>query len=391
VRNRFDVVVIGGGPAGSVTARTIAAAGYSVAVIEKQQFPRETVCGEFLSSEGIRVIDGLGLDRQFRALGPNPLRNFTLLAGTGDAVRVPLGFDACGVKRDDFDALLLAAAGAIGVSVVQPAEVTSVERFRHSYRVTCRGGRTNVSFDCRWVIGAYGRSAALDRTVRRGTPGGRTGFVGTRFHIPEGLFGGLREDELVMALGPRMYCGIARVSDGNVTLCTLERRRHGDPPSRERLAEFLRSSPGLAAITHPRLPDRIRTLPIVRTANFDFGPRAPVTGGVLMVGDAAGMIAPLAGDGISIAMQQGQLLGRLFAERHPDPDNLQEFADSYRRASARFFSRRKWIAGHCQLVVMSQWLRPAVGPLLTMRPGLLHAIIRTTRGLVERQPFLETT
>ena len=69
---QFDVVIVGGGPAGSVAARSIAAAGYTVAVLERRSFPREKLCGEFLSAEVSRTISEMGLQREFQALLPNP-------------------------------------------------------------------------------------------------------------------------------------------------------------------------------------------------------------------------------------------------------------------------------------------------------------------------------
>src|SRR5512140_1867929 len=133
--SEFDVVVIGGGPAGSVAARSIAAAGYSVALLEKQSFPRETLCGEFLSLEVTDIIRRLGLETAFHALQPNPLTTVTLYAGKSRSVSARLGFTAYGMKRGKFDAMLLSAAKTQGVVVHQPADVAAIDRTEDGFAV----------------------------------------------------------------------------------------------------------------------------------------------------------------------------------------------------------------------------------------------------------------
>ena len=135
------------------------------------------------------------------------------------------------------------------------------------------------------------------------------------------------------------------------------------------------------------LPD----LPVYGTGNLFFGHRGPVASGVLMVGDSAGLIAPLAGDGIGIAVQQGRLIGRLFAEIHPAPEERESFCKRYRRDSTALFARRRRFALICQHIALSAAIPPGIVPLLAWTPGLLKTAIRFTRGDVRYQHIPELT
>ena len=387
----FDVTVVGGGPAGSVAARSLAAAGYSVALLEKQRFPRETLCGEFLSAEVAQTISDMGLEREFQALRPNPLKALTLLPDRSRPIGSSLGFTAYGVKRGAFDAMLLEAAGRAGVTIFQPAEVTGIQGDQKEFVVAYKDRGEERACRSPWVIGAYGKSSPLDKRLGRSFAGTRTGYTGFKYHIPAGMIEGLGNDEIAIALGPRMYCGISHVGGETVTLCALARREKGDVPSRERFGALARANPSFAKLVTPAVLSALADLAPYGTGNLFFGPRDPVVNGVLMAGDSAGLIAPLAGDGIGIAMQQGQLIGRLFAELNPRPEERESFYETYRRESAALFAHRKRIALLCQRIALSEAMRLAATPVLALAPGLLRAAVRETRGGLERQHIPEFT
>jgi flavin-dependent dehydrogenase len=202
---------------------------------------------------------------------------------------------------------------------------------------------------------------------------------------------GLGNDEIAIALGPRMYCGISHVGGETVTLCALARREKGDVPSRERFGALARANPSFAKLVTPAVLSALADLAPYGTGNLFFGPRDPVVNGVLMAGDSAGLIAPLAGDGIGIAMQQGQLIGRLFAELNPRPEEREGFYETYRRESARLFAPRKKIALLCQRIALSEAMRLAATPVLALAPGLIRAAVRETRGRVDHRHIPEFT
>ncbi len=380
--DRFDAVVIGGGPAGSVAARCIAQTGRSVILLEKLPFPREKLCGEFLSAEVVAALRGLGLEKSFLALRANPLTGLTLLPGKGGPVRSPLGFTGYGIRRAAFDAMLLDAATADGVNVLQPAEAIGIERDGDGFLLQYSAGRQHHSLRAAWVVGAYGKDSPLDRVLLRPFTGVRTGFTGIKFHLPVELLDDLRPREIVIALGPNMYCGVSLVDHETATVCCLERRAAGAKPARAQVRELALGNPDFGRLVTPEALQYLLQAPIYGAGNIFFGRRAAVEEGILMVGDAAGVIAPLAGDGIGMALEQARLLGGLFAEWRPGKEERKVLAERYRQGSANLLVRRRRVALLCQRLALTGMLRPCVTPLFSFAPGLLRATIRATRGRV---------
>jgi flavin-dependent dehydrogenase len=376
----FDVIVIGGGPAGSAAATYTARAGYSVCLVERQSFPRETLCGEFLSHEVLAVLRDLGLDQKFLSLSPSPINQFTLLPDRGARLSEPLGFAAYGMKRSTFDLMLLDCARSHGVSIIQPADVESVDRMGGSLRVLCRTSGGHHTVRARWAIGAYGRSSPLDRELKRPFAGSRSGLNGIKFHVPASTLANVRADEIIICAGAGMYCGINHVDGGAATICFLEQRTEGNRSPRERILDLVEGNPGFAGIISPEALLAIQQGAIYGTGNIYFGPRSLVEDGVLMVGDAARVIAPLAGDGISMALQGAQLLGRVFEHERRASEGRDALARSYQREWERLFKTRVRTAFVLQHVLLSTPLRRFTSSLPGSTPFLLRTALRLTRG-----------
>ena len=181
----------------------------------------------------------------------------------------------------------------------------------------------------------------------------------------------LGKDEVAVALGPGMFGSVHHVGDETATVCFFERRTKGDPPSIERLWDLAHMNPAFARIVTPRVLTFFLKTPIYGTGNLFFGQREPVEGGVLMVGDSAGVIAPLCGDGVGTALRQGLLLGTLFAGERERPRGSEDLITSYRKESTRLFRSRERGALIRQRLALSRTLRPFVTPLLALAPGLL--------------------
>ncbi len=378
--NRYDVCVIGGGPAGSTAALVLARTGASVCLVEKRRFPRETLCGEFLSHEVAAALEELGLEADFQQLDPNPIARFTFLPGRGHVFSLPLDFPAYGMPRGKFDHMLLRAAARAGVTVLQPAEVLKITRHGELFNLDCRTEEGGRSLSGSWVIGAYGKGAAPDQEESRHVAGRRTGFNGVKFHIPERLLGTILPDEILIAPGRGMYCGINVVGGGTATLCFLERRSAHDASPRLRIQDLVRQNPDAGSRIAPAALEFLREAPVYGTANITFGPRETVRNGVFMVGDAAGVIAPLAGDGIGIAVQQARLFCSLFARMRSRNLTREFLEQEYQRASLRLLAGRMRIALLCQRVMLSRALCPLIPGMLTIAPGLLPLLLRATRG-----------
>jgi flavin-dependent dehydrogenase len=348
--------------------------------MERQSFPRETVCGEFLSREVIAVLRDLGLEREFLSLAPSHITQITLYPDRGPRLSEPLGFTAYGMKRSTFDRMLLDTARLHGVSIIQPANVASVVRLEEGFEFLCQTPEGLHTVRGRWAIGAYGRSSPLDRQLKRPFAGTRTGLNGIKFHVPASTLADVRSDEILICTGPGIYCGINHVDGGSATICFLEQRRRNDQRPRGRVRELAESNPNFARIVTPDALLAVEHAAIHGTGNIYFGPRSVVEHGMFMVGDAARVIAPLAGDGISMALQGAQLLGRVFEHERRTHDGGNALEQRYRREWERLFEARVRTALLLQRVLLSTRVRRIASSLLESAPSLLRTALKMTRG-----------
>ena len=375
-----DIVVVGGGPAGAAAAIYTARAGYSVCLVERHSFPRETLCGEFLSREVIAVLRDLGLEQEFLSLSPSHISRFTLCPDRGPPLSEPLGFTGYGMKRSTFDRMLLESARSYGVSIIQPADVESEVRLEDGFEFLCRTPEGIRTVRGRWAVGAYGRSSPLDRQLKRPFAGTRTGLNGIKFHVPASTLAIDRSDEILICTGPGIYCGVNHVDGGTATVCFLEQRRRDDQRPRGRVRELAECNPGFARIMTPDALRAVDNATIHGTGNIYFGPRSVVERGMLMVGDAARVIAPLAGDGIGMALQGAQLLGRIFEHERRAPEGREALEQRYRREWEKLFKVRVRTALLLQHVILSTRVRRLTSSLIESFPSLLRTALRLTRG-----------
>jgi flavin-dependent dehydrogenase len=376
----FDIIVIGGGPAGSMAALTLAQEGYSVCLLERRTFPRETLCGEFLSHEVVSIIRNFGLENEFLRLGPTPITKFALCPESGPIVSKPLGFTAYGLKRGAFDSLLLNAAKRKGVQVLQPAEAEEVVRHGDVFEVRYRLNDATRTLHSNWCIGAYGKTSPLDKQLRRPFAGVRSNLNGIKFHVSSSALTGMNPDEIRIFAGPEMYCGVNCVNDRVATICFLEHRRGGDASPRTRLRELAAANRHFAGMVGREVLSAIDDAPIYGTGNIYFGARNVVEDGMFMVGDAARVISPLAGDGIGMALQSAQLLGTLFRERSRLGTDRRALEEMYRRQWEKSFNARLRAAAALQNILLSTPLRRFGTAFLLRSPSLLRIAISWTRG-----------
>ena len=360
----------------------LARAGFSVCLVERRTFPRETLCGEFLSHEVVGIIRDLGIESDLHSLGPARITRFTLCPDRGPMFSELLGFTGYGLKRGAFDQLLLNTAIKNGVHVLQPADAEEIFRRGDGFEIRCRMNDTPLTLQSRWCIGAYGKTSPLDKRLRRHFAGVRTRMNAIKFHVPSGALVGMGEDEIRIFTGPGMYCGVNHVDNGFATICFLERRVGDNLPPRARLRELMTANKHFAYVMGRSAIAAVGDAPVYGTGNIFFGTRNLVEKGIFMIGDAGQVISPLAGDGIGMALQSAQLLGTLFGEgRRVGPDARVLEAEYCRRWEQMFNSRLR-VAAALQRIMLSTPLRRLGIAFLSISPSLLRAAIGLTRDSV---------
>lgn len=347
----FDAVVVGAGPAGCAAAVTLATRGRSVLLLEKDLFPRHKVCGEFLSADALPALERLGVREAVESASDERMSRGTLHPVGGEPVSFALPARAIGLSRFRFDDLLARRAREAGADGRFNARVLSAAAapgsgflVRFAYRqAECRA-------TARSVIGAWGRWDALDRALERGFLGRRARFFGWNrdFVGDTGFLAG----SVRLYLFPGGYCGLSRVEGGTVNLAGVvseeawKRAGRGWPAVVEDARRANRALDADLATMDPGPIGFLGTGPVYFTR------KPPSENGILMAGDAAGVIDPFSGEGQAAALGSGILAAetaeRLLAGELSREEAARVYAKEWRKQYARRFA---WSAAFRRLVL----------------------------------------
>ena len=375
---RFDAVIVGAGPAGSTAAILLARAGWSVALVEKQRFPRRKVCGECIAASNLPLLDALGIGAGFDALAGPPLRRVALMQGKRAIMAdLPAASDprhAWGraLGRETLDTLLLEQARAAGAVVLQPWSVQALggSAGDHRCEIRCVESGEKDTLHAPVLIAAHGSWEAL--------PSGRQSRRFARkpadlFAFKANFSGASLADGLLPVLSFKGgYGGMVVGDQGTLTLACCIRQ--------DRLEACRSAAPGLSAgeaveaMLKRECQGVAEALATARRGGvwlasgpIDPGIRLRDDDPLFRIGNAAGEAHPIIGEGMSMAMQSAWLLcARLLrpAARKTDTPAPQWARDVRVRYNAdwrhHFTSRLRWAAMFAQLA-----MRPAVcAPLL---------------------------
>jgi flavin-dependent dehydrogenase len=381
--DRFDALIIGGGPAGATAAILLAEAGWSVAIVEQKPFPRRKVCGEYLSATNWPLLSRLGIGAAFGELAGPPVCETAIFVRNSQyraALPRPNSTEQWGraLAREHLDTLLIERAEKLGARLFQPARCTELESTGNSSLATieCRASMQATQISAPIVIAAHGSWEIGNlATQRKATPGCGTDWLAFKAHF--------RDANLPAGLMPLLcfdggYGGMVHVGENRASLsCCIQRRRY------ERLSRAAGEAAGQTVLTHilescpvlrPVLEGATVDGPWLAAGAIQPGIRPRCPGGVFVVGNAAGEAHPVVAEGISMAMQSAWLLAERLIRYRRDIQNAlvrQRMARDYSAAWRAAFAPRIYAAA-----AIAQWAsRPslvqATSPALRMFPALV--------------------
>ncbi|OGU74871.1 MAG: hypothetical protein A2V93_04270 [Ignavibacteria bacterium RBG_16_34_14] len=385
MKDNFEIGIIGGGPAGSTAAAYLASYGFDVCLFEKKSFPREMLCGEFLSIEVIYFLKQLDLFEEFISLQPNKVRSFRLFNNSGKNIYSKFNFEAYGLSRSSFDNLLLCNAKRKGVSVFQPAEAIKIIHNVKSYQLIIKNNEKKESnITVKYLIAAYGKQSPLDNHLKRNFIKERSKLNAVKFHINRNDLKEFAEDEIQIYTADNIYCGVNAVDKNKVTFCFLEDRNKEQPPPRMQLIELQKQNKAFKKLFNGNDENLFDNLPVYGTGNIYFGKRNIVEDGIFFIGDAAGVIAPLSGDGIGIAMESGKLIADLFQKKRKENLSKEELESLFIKKWNKLFSNRMKTAKTIQWFILKKFSRNTGFLLVHSFTSLLQYLIKTTRNTFEK-------
>ncbi len=356
----FDLAIVGAGPAGSSAAITAARLGARVVLLEARDFPRQKVCGEFVSAEALGVLTGLLRDlpsaktmfERAPAIG-----RMRLLFGSR-IVEASVSPPALSIPRYDLDWQMWEAAQHARVETRANWEVSASEG-DGPFRLQAPSGEITA----RALIVAAGRWSQFtpDRTL---PPGPK--WIGLKAHFRE-TDPSPCTDLYIFRDG---YCGVQPIAEDMVNACAMVRSDKATSlPEVFRLhPQLSRRSASWSAVTQP-----------VSTAPLIYRLPQPVCGNTVMAGDAAAFIDPFVGDGISIALRGGEVAARCICQFLLGTSTLADAVASYEREYSSQFAPLLLAASRVRsLFSLPEVTKPLVFELLRF-PGLIPFLIRKTR------------
>jgi menaquinone-9 beta-reductase len=351
---QYDVIIVGAGPAGSACAITAARLGAKVLLLEKDRFPRQKVCGEFVSPESLGLLHGMLEDGRFQSC---PLISSSRIFVDNKTLTLPVSPAAQTIPRFDLDAALFQAAQRAGATAKEDVAVREVRRNKVFHVVTAEN-----TFTARAVINATGRWSKLTQF----DVAGKEKWLGLKAHFTEPA----APQSVDLYFFPGGYCGVTPVGANSVNACAMVRSD---------VAHTLEE----VFAKEPRLQQRSRSwqplFPAVTTSPLYFREPETESDGMLLVGDAAGFIDPFAGDGISLALQSGTLAAEYISRFLRGTCSLQQTHQQYQAAyRKRFASAFRNAARLRSAFTAPRWLRRAVFTFAGM-PGVGKMLVRGTR------------
>ncbi len=335
-----SVVIGGGGLAGLTCAFLLRKAGFEVTLIERKEYPFHRVCGEYVSNEVIPFLthhgifpDGVGVAR---------ISKFLFSSVSGRTLELPLDLGGFGISRFKLDDFLYRRCLQSGVQVLTKTQIKSVQHTSSGYRVELSDGKSLLT---PLYLAAHGKSSNLDKGRRFMLK--PAGYVGVKYHLKLDF----ADDVIALHNFEGGYCGISKIESDTYNLCYLttlsQLKRFVSIERLER--ECLHVNPHLRQIW--RKATFIFDNPLVIT-NFSFVPKRPVENGILMMGDAAGLITPLCGNGMALAFRSAALAAQVVEAHYGNlPKLLQEYSALWKAQ----FANRLWIGRNLQALFGRKW------------------------------------
>lgn len=370
----LDVLIIGGGLAGLCNAIELAKAGASVALVEKNQYPFHKVCGEYISNETLPFLKTLGLN-PFE-LGAVALTEFSTTSPQGRSISMPLDLGGFGISRHTLDHALYQIAAQQGVKFYLKTKVIDLKQHADGFELTTDKAGT---LSARVCIGAYGKRANIDQRLQRNFLKQRSPYIGVKYHIKTQIH---PRHQIALHNFKDGYCGISKIENEQFCLCYLTTRENlrksGDIPTLEK--NILSKNPFLAQLFQESVFLYERPLVI---NEITFTPKPLIEQGVLMCGDTAGMIAPLCGNGMAIAMHSAKLLSSLLIAHLEGNINREELEANYTKQWRAMFAQRLW-AGR----TIQQWFgHPRLTEMLIGAGKTIPFIAKFLMAKTHGKPF----
>jgi len=370
----YDLAIVGGGLAGLALSIQTAKLGYKVILFEKEQYPFHKVCGEYISYESWDFLQDLGID--LPALNVTHIKRLQVSDIKGVFFEQPLPLGGFGISRYKLDHDLAQSAKQAGVIIHEQTRVNDIRFSQELFSIESATG----NFTAKVVAGSFGKRSNLDIKWKRpfivAKKNKLNNYIGVKYHIRYDF-----PDDLIALHNFRKgYCGISKVEDDKYCLCyltTADNLQSSNNDIKKMERNILSANPHLKKIFSEC---EILWKEPVTISQISFDKKNLVEDHVLMIGDAAGMITPLCGNGMSMAMHASKIAAEEISKFLEGTITREKMEQEYIEKWNKLFADRLKMGRMLQRLFDSQWLTTLMIKLGRSFPSLIRKLIKQTHG-----------
>jgi len=372
--NTADVVVVGGGLAGLSLSILLSRSGYKTVLFEKEKYPFHKVCGEYISMESWNFIEDLGLN--LSRLHLPIIQKLIVSAPDGSFLNTPLDPGGFGISRFFLDNELKNIAIENGAIIYDDTKVSDVLFKEDGFIVAFNGGRIATPV----VAAAFGKRSNLDARWKRNfmlrKPGKLNNYIGVKYHIK----GNFSEDTIALHNFKDGYCGISKIENECYCLCyltTAKNLKENNNLIKKMEQNVLYKNPILKKIFSES--SFLFSAPVT-ISQISFDKKMQVENHILMLGDAAGMITPLCGNGMSMALHSAKIAFeniQSFLDKKISRDEMEkQYVHQWQRQFASRLSTGRFI----QKLFGRELITNLFIKIIKYFPFIIRKMIRQTHG-----------
>ena len=370
----YDIAIIGGGLAGLCLAIESVKQHFSVILFEKEEYPYHKVCGEYISFESWEFLQRLGVNLETMDLPQIKKLRLSNFSGKTYAFDLPLG--GFGISRFNLDSQLYKLALAAGVDIFISCKVESISFHHEVFTVIS----ASITAKAKVAIGSFGKRSNLDvkwkRPFTTQKPNALNNYIGIKYHIK------YSHPSNIISLHNfhNGYCGLSRIEDGKSCLCyltTADNLRKSENSVQQMEKQILFKNPQLKEIFSSAQFLFGQPLAI---SQISFNKKQQVENHVLMLGDAAGIISPLCGNGMSMAMHSATIAAGIIKRFLAGELSRTKMEEEYTYRWQKQFSKRLLIGRVVQRFFGGDTSTTFFLQTMKALPPLAKWIIQSTHG-----------
>ena len=366
----YDVIIIGGGLAGLTNAIHLSKFKQQVLLIEKNSYPKHKVCGEYISNEVLPYLNSLGIDPIKE--GAKQISKVQVSTTKGNLIKGELPLGGFGMSRYFLDSLLLKKARFNGVQVLKDS-VDSIVFRKGVFTVQTKDSK---SFQSKVTIGAFGKRSVLDLRMNRKFIKKKSPYLAVKIHVK----GDFPENLIALHNFKGGYCGVSKVENNSINLCYITKynlfKKHKNITDFQQQVVF--KNKHLKKIFEESNSVFKKPLTI---SQISFETKKPVENHIIMCGDTAGMIHPLCGNGMGMAITSARLASiRILQFLNGEIKTREGLEKQYFKDWNKEFKTRLKTGHFIARLFRSQIVSQIAYSILKIIPFLLPKMIQFTHG-----------